>query len=227
MIRALIFDFDGLILDTEGPIFQSWQELYRSYHLDLTLERWADTIGRSEQEAPFDPKQDLEERLGRRLDWAMLGLRRRQRELALIAAQPILPGVQDYLEQARQLHLKIGLASSSDRGWVSSHLERLGLRGYFDCLRTSEDVRFTKPAPDLFLAALACLEATPQEAVVFEDSPNGILAANRAGIFCVAVPNRLTSHLDLDRANRRLTAFTDLSLDQLLIEVEKGKAAET
>jgi HAD superfamily hydrolase (TIGR01509 family) len=221
MIRALIFDFDGLILDTEEPIFHSWQELYRFYHLSLSLESWADTIGRSEDEAPFDPKRDLDERLGYRLDWDSIGPRRRQRELELIAVQPVLPGVENYLKSAKQLKLKIGLASSSDLGWVAGHLERLGLRNYFDCLRTSDDVRHTKPAPDLFLSALNCLEVSPQEAVVFEDSPNGILASRRAGIFCVVVPNRLTRHLNLDQANLRLNALSDLPLEELLACVEK------
>ena len=224
-IQALIFDFDGLILDTEEPIFRSWQELYQSYQLNLCLESWADTIGRSEEEAPFDPKLDLDERLGERLgyrlDWGEIGPRRRQRELELIAAQPVLPGVEDYLKSARRLHIKIGLASSSDIRWVSGHLERLGLLDYFDCLRTSDDVLHTKPAPDLFLAVLECLEVRPQEALVLEDSPNGILAARKAGIFCVAVPNRLTSHLNVDQANLILNAMSDLPLEDLLALAEK------
>lgn len=224
MIRALIFDFDGLILDTEEPIFRSWQELYRSYQLDLSLDSWADTIGRSEAEAPFDPRQDLDQRLGYSLDWAMIGPHRRQRELDLIAAQPVMPGVEDYLKSARLQNLKIGLASSSDIHWVAGHLERLGLMSYFDCLRTSDDVVYTKPAPDLFLAALDCLNVSAQEALVFEDSPNGVAASRLAGIFCVAVPNRLTSRLDLGKANLRLNSLADQPLDTLLKQVEKVKA---
>lgn len=223
-IQALIFDFDGLILDTEEPIFRSWQELYQSCQLDLSLESWADTIGRSEAEAPFDPMLDLNQRLDGSLDWDEIGPRRRQRELDLIAAQPVLPGVDDYLKSARRLNLKIGLASSSDFRWVAGHLERLGLLDYFDCLRTSDDVLFTKPAPDLFLAALDCLGANPQEALVFEDSPNGILAARKAGIFCVAVPNRLTSLLDVGQADLRLNTLSDLPLEDLLTMVEKGNS---
>ncbi len=222
MIRALIFDFDGLILDTEVPIFRSWQELYQSYHLDLSLSSWADTIGRSEAEAPFDPMLDLEEQLGYNLDWAVIGPRRRQRELELISAQPVLPGVEDYLQSARQLKLKIGLASSSDIKWVAGHLDRLGLSGYFDCLRTSDDVVQTKPAPDLFVAALKCLNVGPHEALVFEDSPNGILASRLAGIFCVAVPNNLTSRLDLAHANLCLKSLSELPLEKLLSQVEKA-----
>jgi HAD superfamily hydrolase (TIGR01509 family) len=226
MIRALIFDFDGLILDTEEPVFRSWQELYLSYRFDLSLTSWADTIGRSEAEAPFDPRQDLEQRLGYSLDWTLIGPRRRQREIELIAAQPVLPGVEDYLKSARQLNLKIGLASSSDIHWVAGHLARLGLLSYFDCLRTSDDVVYTKPAPDLFLAALKCLQVGPQEALVFEDSPNGILASRLAGIFCVAVPNLLTRRLDLAQANLRLKSLSELSLDKLLQQVEKENATE-
>jgi HAD superfamily hydrolase (TIGR01509 family) len=226
MIRALIFDFDGLILDTEGPIYRSWQELYLSYRLELSLSNWADTIGRSEAEAPFDPVLDLDKRLGYTLDWEVTGPRRRLRELELIAAQPVLPGVEDYLKSAKQLNLKIGLASSSDIHWVAGHLERLGLLNYFDCLRTSDHVVHTKPAPDLFLAALECLNVDPQEALVFEDSPNGILASRSAGIFCVAVPNSLTSQLDLAQANLRLNSLSDISLENLLVQVEKKNASK-
>lgn len=225
MIRALIFDFDGLILDTEEPILRSWQELYQSYHMDLSLAHWADTIGRSEAEAPFDPKQDLEKQLGYSLDWETIGARRRQREIELIASQPVLPGVQDYLNSARRLNLKIGLASSSDIHWVTSHLGRLGLLSYFDCLRTCDDVQSTKPAPDLFLAALECLEVRPQEALVFEDSPNGILASRLAGIFCVAVPNQLTRQLDLSQANLQLNALSEVPLETLLQQVENHNVA--
>jgi HAD superfamily hydrolase (TIGR01509 family) len=219
MIRGLIFDFDGLILETETPIFQSWQELYHSFGADLTINDWAMSIGVSQ--AAFDPYQSLEQQIGRAVDRATLGPPRRQRELELIAKQSVLPGVLDYLADAKRLGLKVGLASSSDYAWVSGHLAHLGLKDFFESIKTSDDVAQAKPNPDLYQAVLQDLELTPEQAIALEDSPNGILAAKRAGLFCVAVPNTLTSQLTLERADLRLNSLADLSLDELLQMVGK------
>jgi len=214
LIRALIFDFDGLILDTEGPVFQSWQELFHEFGVDLTLEAWADYIGRSEDS--FDFLDRLEAQLGHPVDRAAIVPRRRRREDELIAMQPVLPGVREYLDRASQLGLKIGAASSASCAWVTGHLERLELWGYFDCIQAADDVRCTKPNPELYLQALEGLGIKPAEAIALEDSPNGVLAARRAGLFCVAVPNRLTRQLPLDQADLRLDSLADLSLDQMI-----------
>lgn len=217
MIRGLIFDFDGLILETEGPVYQSWQELYAAYGSNLPFEQWAKIIGT--HDLLFDAWAELERQLGRPLNRAELETQRREREMALICAQPPLPGVRDYLGDARRLGLKVAVASSSSRGWVSGHLRRLGLLDNFDVIRTREDVARTKPAPELYLAALEALGLSAQEAVAFEDSPNGILAAKAAGIFCVAVPNALTSRLPLDHADLRLASLASLPLHTLLEQI--------
>lgn len=214
MIRGLIFDFDGLILETEEPVFQSWCELYRSHGCELGFEEWATLIGTAE--ASFDPFQSLEQQVGRKLDRQDLLATRKQRERSLILTQPVRPGVADYLSQAKQLGIKRAVATSSNYGWVSSHLSRLGLLDSFDCIRSRDDVRHTKPDPELFLSALDCLGVHASEAIVFEDSPNGILAARRAGIFCVAVPNPLTRRLDLHLADLQLESLADLPLSELL-----------
>ncbi len=213
-IKALIFDFDGLILETETPIFRSWQELYHSYGCEIPMDTWAKIIGAAEYE--FDPFDELERQLGRSIDRQAEAPGRRQRELALILSQPVLPGVRDYLQTAHRIGLPCAIASSSTRDWVEGHLKRLGLYEDFVLVKTSEDVAHTKPAPDLFLAALTGLQIEPQEAIVFEDSPNGILAAKRAGIFCVVVPNGLTSGLSLDLADLCLNSLADLPLEDLL-----------
>lgn len=214
MIRAIIFDFDGLILDTEGPIYQSWQELFQEYGCRLSLSDWAKFIGTMED--TYDPFDDLEGQLGQPLDRRSLEPRRRQRELDLIANQAVLPGVEEHLRAARRLGLKIGLASSSSCDWVTGHLERLDLRHYFDCLKASDDVRRTKPDPELYQAVLAEFDLRPSEALVFEDSPNGVLAARRAGLFTVAVPNPLTRQLDLGEPDLVLSSLAEISLEELL-----------
>ena len=215
MIQALIFDFDGLILETEQPVFQSWQELYQSLGCEIPFEVWSSTIGKSIDDV-FDPFDELERQLGRQVDRDKLGPLRRRRELDLIDEQPIMPGVETYLLHARALGLKIGLASSSSCAWVTGHLKRLDLIKHFDSVLGSDDVKRTKPAPDLYLLALEKLDVSPEQAVVFEDSPNGVAAAKTARIFAVAVPNMITRQLPLDQADLCLDSLEDMSLDSLL-----------
>jgi len=215
MIRGLIFDFDGLILETEGPVYQSWVELYREFDAELPLEFWSTIIGTSNTEH-FDPFSLLEQKTNRTLDRETLAPRRTAREIELAHAQPVLPGVIAVLSRARELGLKLGIASSSDRKWVMGHLTRLGLAHYFDVVHTSEDVECTKPDPALYTLALDSLGLKPEEAVVFEDSPNGVAAAKSAGIFVVAVPNPLTRQLSLDHADLRLDTLADISLDEII-----------
>jgi HAD superfamily hydrolase (TIGR01509 family) len=218
MIRALIFDFDGLILDTETPVFRSWQEFYTMYGGRLGVTEWAQVVGTVSKEV--DHFARLEDQIGYPLDHKTLGPQRRQRESELIQNQPVLPGVLDYLVEARQMGLKIGMASSATCQWVTGHLERLDLLQYFDTVRAMDDVERVKPDPELFLTVLADLGAEPQEAVVFEDSPNGIRAAKAAGLLCVAVPNPITRQYSLAQADLRLESLADLPLQALIEKVE-------
>jgi HAD superfamily hydrolase (TIGR01509 family) len=224
-IRALIFDFDGLILETEGPIFQSWQELYQAYNRQLSWDIWATIIGTNEIEIGYDPLAELERQTGQSLDRAAVAEARRQREWDLVLTQPIQPGVMDYLRDARRLGLKLGLASSSSREWVIGHLERLGLRDYFACVRTGDDVPRTKPDPTVYLQVLACLGVSGAETVALEDSPNGALAAKRAGIFCVAVPNEMTRPLPNQHADLRLDSLAEVPLERLLARIEAARCS--
>ena len=220
MIKALAFDFDGLILDTEGPIFQSWQELCQSYDYQLTLEDWEVCIGSAEGTSIFF--DSLEERLGGVVDLEAVAPNRLERELELVAGQPIRPGVSEYITGARKMGLKLGVASSSDCAWVTGHLEQRGLKEYFACILGADDVELTKPDPALYLAVLEYLGVRAEEAIAFEDSPNGVLAAKRAGLYCVAVPNPLTKQLRLDGADLVLDSLEDLPLEELITRVEEG-----
>lgn len=159
MIKALVFDFDGLILETEVPIYQSWVELYASYGQTISLSNWLTTIGTSH--ADFDPPRELERLVGQELDWNVIEPQRQARELALINMQPVLPGITDYLAAAHRLGMRVGLASSSSSSWVTGHLSRLGLLQSFECLRTSEHVTLTKPDPALYLAVVDNLAFHP------------------------------------------------------------------
>jgi len=217
MIRALVFDFDGLILETEQPLYQSWQELYSANGLELPFDLWALNIGTSDE--PFDPHTALENLPGWNLEKNQELARRLQRELDLIGLRPAQPGVVEYLQDARRLGLKVGLASSSSCKWVTGHLERLGLLEYFQCVQARDDVQVTKPDPELYLSTVQLLGARPEEAIAFEDSPNGILAAKRAGMHCVAVPSLLTRNLDTSLADLTVGSLAEISLEELIREI--------
>ena len=213
LIRALVFDFDGLILDTEGPIYRSWLEVYEAHGVALPFELWVKTVGSSNQ--AFHPQHHLEAQLGRPLAQEVID-RRVDRRVELVLAQPLLPGVAGLVDEARAAHLKVGVASSSSRDWVNGHLGRLGLLDRCDCIRCRDDVEHVKPEPDLYLAVIDCLGVPATEAVAIEDSPNGIAAAKRAGLLCVAIPNPITAGLDLGAADLRLGSLAEVTLQQLL-----------
>ncbi|MSQ12076.1 MAG: HAD family hydrolase [Dehalococcoidia bacterium] len=221
-MKALIFDFDGLILDTELPAYVTWQAIYQEHGCHLPRDVWVTRIGN--MSAPFNPMAYLEEQLGRSLDRDALVRGYRRQCDALIARNAVLPGVEGYIGDAKQLRLKLGIASSSPRAWVTGHLTRLGLRGHFDTVQCGDDVARGKPEPDLYDAALGALSVEPDEAIAFEDSQNGLLAAKRAGVFCVAVPNPLTRHLPLEAADVRLSSLADLPLEELLHLARSGRA---
>jgi HAD superfamily hydrolase (TIGR01509 family) len=224
LIRALIFDFDGLILDTEGPEFQSWIEIYQYHGARLEFAVWAATIGTA---STFDAYAELERQVGRPLDRAAIRAHRRQRNEELFAAEAVRPGVLDYVREARERGLGLAVASSSPRSWVGGHLERLGIINHFDHLRCADDVQLVKPDPELYLSAIDALGVAANEAIALEDSPNGILAAKRAGLYCVAVPNPLTRQLPLDLADLRVESLADLPLQRLLDAHEGVMNAET
>ena len=112
--------------------------------------------------------------------------------------------------------LKVGLASSSTSDWVRGHLDRLGILESFDCIRCRDHVANAKPEPDLYLSVLECLGVSASEAIAIEDSPNGVLAAKRAGLRCVAIPNSITGQLDLSQADLVLDSLADVTLGGLL-----------
>ena len=223
MIKAMIFDFDGLIVDTELSAYQTWQDIYQEHDSHLPFETWATCIGGAAH--TFDACAYLEEQIGRPVAREELRLRRKQRHVAVVGLQPALPGVEDYILGAKRLGLKVAAASSSRHEWVDGHLSRLDLLQYFDCIKCADDVTYTKPNPELYQAVLDTLGVRGSEAIAFEDSPNGVRAAQGAGIFCIAVPNVVTRQLSLEHADLRLISMAELPLEQLLLEVEKRVSA--
>jgi len=223
MIRAIIFDFDGLILDTEEPVLRSWVEVYEEHGKELPFERWVEIVGSTT--IGFHPERHLEELLGRPLSQEVLD-RRVGRRTEFVQAKQLLPGVLQHIDEAGALGLKLGVASSSTTEWVKGHLARLGILDRFHCVRCRDDVANAKPAPDLYLAVLECLQVSAAEAFAIEDSPNGIAAAKQAGLRCVAIPNTITASLDLTRADVLLSSLSEVTLAQLLTRVEPQKTAD-
>ncbi len=220
MIKALIFDFDGLILDTESPEFISFQEMFAEFGLEFSLSEWAFNIGKGMNETGPTPYEILQSRVQIPFDFESVRARRRARNTSLVLANEVLPGVNDYLATAQKLGLKLGVASSSGSEWVEGHLKRLGLHDYFDVIRCADHVVKAKPDPELYLAALEALKVDAKEAIAFEDSRNGTKAARAAGIFTVVVPNPITRYSDLTEANMRLDSMSGISLASLLEMIE-------
>jgi beta-phosphoglucomutase-like phosphatase (HAD superfamily) len=170
MIRAIVFDFDGLILDTELPEFQSWQTIYQSHGCTLSFAAWAIGIGTV---GAFDPHAYLEEQLGRAVDREAVQAQQRQHCDTLIATQAVLPGVHDYLAEAGRLGLHLGVASSSSRAWVNGHLTRLALHQHFLCIKCRDDVQHPKARSSPVPGCSGGAGVEPQETIALEDSPMG------------------------------------------------------
>lgn len=212
-IRAVIFDFDGLILDSESPNFAAWCAVFEARECELTMDDWAAEIGTVGSVAPLAL---LQERVGTPIDEAAVQQERRAYRDELLAVEVVRPGIHAWLDEACSLELGIAIASSSEYDWVDPHLRRLGLRDRFAHLSCYGDGAAAKPAPDTYLAACSALDVSPHEALAIEDSPNGVAAAKAAGLVCVAVPNAITARLDLGEADVQLASLADRSLAQVL-----------
>jgi putative hydrolase of the HAD superfamily len=212
-IDALIFDFDGLIIDSETPLFEIWQDIYREHGGALGLDDWQHALGTF---GGFDPYAELLARTGVRLERATLAPIVRARHVERCTVMPLLPGVASLLDEARAAGLRTAVASSSAIDWVGPFLEQHGLLARLDAVCTRDDVARVKPAPDLFLLAAERLGTPASRCVVFEDSPNGLRAARAAGMWAVAVPNALTRPLPLPDHDLALTSLADLQLDAIL-----------
>ena len=212
----MIFDFDGLILDTETPEFIAWQEAYSALGARLDRQTWAQVIGTLE--SGWDPWTYLEEQVGHPVDRGPIRAVRQARHLALVDAEVARPGVRAWLDQARDLGLRVGLASSSSGEWVTTYLKRLGILDRFSAIATGDRVPHSKPDPAVYLLALSELGVDAADAIAVEDSPNGIAAAKAAGLVVVAVPNAMTADLDLSAADLVLESLADRSIPDVVRE---------
>jgi HAD superfamily hydrolase (TIGR01509 family) len=182
---ALLLDFDGTVCATETAAYASWVELFGSFGMEFSTDLWGAMRGRADGEALA--LRTLESALRRRPTIAEVRWRR-QRKLELANSAPAREGIRELILDAAGASLPLGLVSNSPRAWVSHHLRRLELDSTFDAVVCREDVPKPKPAPDPYLSALSLLQVEPTSALAVEDSLPGLLAARRAGVECVLMP---------------------------------------
>lgn len=213
MIKAIIFDFDGVILDSERIMYLVMQTLFQRYNMPLPLSVWSQAIG---TQHGFDSVSYLEEHAGVRIDREAFMAERNETFNRLVDREDVLPGVKSVLDQAKALGLKIGLATSSRGEWPRRHLARLGLADYFSSIISWDDVSKVKPDPEIYIRSIESLGIAPREAIAIEDSFNGSLAAKRAGLRCIVVPNAVTRQMPFNHVDGCFNSLNDISLEKLI-----------
>lgn len=220
-IQALIFDFDGLLMDTETTLLESWRWEWRRHGLELDPAGFFADHGGDISEIRYAA---LAAAVGAAYDRDDSHRRRQAYRLELNTALTPAPGVVAWLDRAGELGLRTAVASSSARPHVAGMLERAGLLGRFEALATGDEVDAHKPDPAVYRLALRRLGLDPGRALAFEDTPHGVAAARAAGLRCVAVPNPHADPARFGAAALLLTSAADLTLDAVLSRVEPPPA---
>jgi HAD superfamily hydrolase (TIGR01509 family) len=220
-VRALLFDFDGTMLETESSSYGSWRDLLAEHGFELTHDAWQAAVGTIDG---VDPVALLEDHLGAPVDRRALQDRQARLHREMLTHEVLRPGIQQIVDEARERGIHTVIVTSASERWVRHHLRRLDLDGRWEHIVAADgEPMRAKPAPLLYREALALLELAPEDAVAVEDSPNGVKAAKAAGLACVAFPNPITERMDLGEADAVVADLDGLGLDGLLARV--GRAA--
>lgn len=212
-MKAILYDLDGTLIDSETAGLVSWTEVFLAHGCSLDEQLWLAEVAAGR--GPCMPKAELEAAVGRRLDWVELEAKRLVRRDELLIARP---GALEHLARAGSMGLATALVTNAPDWWVEQQLGRNGLDEHsFDAIVTGRGGLPPKPAPDVYLTALDLLEVGPADAVSLEDSPVGIAAAVAAGVACVAVANEVTRRLDLSVADLVVDSLTEV-MPQALLE---------
>ena len=215
-LRALIFDFDGTIADTEAAEVDSVRAVFEAHGAALDHGLWQSVVGSDAGHGFWVPW--LEDQVGPVVRDDVLFHARSVNNELLADLRP-LPGVVDLLTEAADAGIAVAIASSAPLAWVDRHIQRLQIDHHFVAIRARDHVEQAKPAPDLYLSALETLGISAQQAIAIEDSRNGSLAARAAGLRCVVVPNSTTAGQDISHANAVLASLVGVTLSQLLAMV--------
>lgn len=212
--EAIIFDFDGLIVDTETPLFDAWAHTFERFGVEpIGLVEWSRSLGRHNDDPEMlDPLARLAESLGGSLDVADVQTIRRSIRDTMLDAQPTRPGVEALLDQAQTLDVAVGIASSSPLDWIERHLDARRLLERFPVISPAGDGVPGKPDPAVYLNACRSLGADPAKSLALEDSPNGAAAAKAAAMTCVVVPTDVSRDLDLSVADHVVSSLTEVRL---------------
>jgi HAD superfamily hydrolase (TIGR01509 family) len=198
-INVVLFDFDGILVDTEWVIYQSWLRFYKKHEQELPLDIYTQCIG-----SDFDtwsPKTHLENLTGKFFLWEKEDKKRQYEIESELVHEGLMSGMAELLDALRSSGKRMSVVSSSSHRWVEGWINRLGVRDYFEEVICKGDAPRIKPAPDLYLEAMHRMKVNADDCLVIEDSANGVKAAKEAGAFVVAVPNHVTCGLDFSQAN--------------------------
>lgn len=212
-IDAIIFDFDGLLMDTERCSLESWQHEWRQHGLELDLTTFFANHGGDVTEERYAL---LAAAAGAAFDREASHTRRLAYRDRLHATLGYRPGIEAWLARATELGLRLAIASSSHRPWVTMHLERVNDLHRFELLACGDEVAGHKPDPAVYRLALERLGVAPDRAVAVEDTCHGVLAARAAGMRCVAIPNLHPYPSTFTDADLVLENASALTLDEML-----------
>jgi HAD superfamily hydrolase (TIGR01509 family) len=215
-IDALVFDFDGLLMDTETASLRAWQYLWRWHGLELDTATFFAPHG---GDVTAERYAALAAAVGSGYDQAASHAQRMVYRKELHAALVLADGIDSWLDDARELGLRLAVASSSPRGWISDHLSRIGYLDRFELLACGDEVQAAKPAPDVYRLALEKLDVPAGHAVAFEDTVHGVAAAKDAGLRCVAIPHPHADPALFTAADLVLESAAEVSLESALTTV--------
>lgn len=214
-IAAVIFDLDGLMIDSEEISYQIVQEYAAEFNITFTREDYSHLVGRDTESSgeylrdeigiPLPPEKIMRDHWDRLTD------------LIIHQSRP-MPGLLDLLDEVAKRQIPMGVASNSGIPYVEHALKALGVRDAFQCVFSGQDCARAKPAPDVYLQAASCLKVQPEKCLAFEDSPPGFQSAYAAGMRCIVVPHQGLINASFDGAFARFDSLTQAvaNLDQLM-----------